>query len=98
MNVEARLTHRGETFEVTIDGKTFEGFCSWTYREKEGGERPVPDYPVAIEAETISRIGIAALVGLSAVRKRKIAILAARALEEGEAGSEYVAYYEGARL
>ena len=98
MKVEAQLKYRGENFEVAINGKTYAGFCSWSYEEEEGKDYPVPKYPVAIEAETVSRVGIGALLRLTEKRKKEIAKVVAKTLTENEPGSEYVAFYKGTRL
>jgi len=93
--IEAQLKHRGEHFEVSIHGQMYEGQCNWSWEGEK--DNPKRTYPVAIEADSISRVGLKKLIRLSKEKRIEVARIAAKELNQSDSG-RYLAYYKGEKL
>lgn len=92
----ARLLHRGESFEVILAGKKYQGACIWSWEDRPDPSSPIslanmPErvYPLIILARSINKTGIHSLFPIAKRRQLEIAKAAVALLQAREPTAAY---------
>lgn len=72
---KAHLLHKGESFEVILAGKKYQGACVWSWKDRPDPSSPISlaNMPEAIYPRSINRTGIHSLFPISKRRQIEIA-------------------------
>ena len=81
----ARLTHRGETWEMGDGARHYTGECLWSWQDGADGS-PQPVYPLYVSARTVACHENGARVALEIAEQRDVAEAMKRLIQARDPG------------